>query len=180
MQRYANLTHSAPDSTDISAEPPSKTSRKKAMHALQDLGEALVELPAERLAELDLPERLRDAIREARRITSHEARRRQLQFVGRLMREVDPEPLSAQLEAWAQAPRREKALLHRLEAWREKLLAEAQALDELCADYPGIERSHWRNLIRRAGEERASGQPPKHYRQIFQELKSLLDQSSTT
>lgn len=175
MQRYANLNHSQNPSPDHIAEPPSKTSRKKAMHALQELGEALVELPPEKLAELDLPERLCDAIREARRITSHEARRRQLQYVGRLMREVDPAPLRAQMEAWAQAPRREKALMHHLENWRDRLLDEPQALDELCAAHPGIERSHWRNLIRRAGEERAAAQPPKHYRLLFQELKSLLD-----
>jgi len=169
------LNHSAHESAGIAAEPPSKTSRKRAMHALQDLGEALVELNSERLAQLDLPERLREAIAEARRITSHEGRRRQLQYVGRLMREVDPEPLRAQIEAWAQAPRRETALLHRLEAWRERLLADPRALDELCDDFPGIERSHWRDLIRRAGEERAATQPPKHYRQLFQELKLLLE-----
>jgi len=73
-------------------EPPSKTRRKQEMHALQDLGEALVALDPQRLASLDLPERLTDAIKLARTVTRHEARRRQLQYIGRLMRDVDAEP----------------------------------------------------------------------------------------
>ncbi|MDH4181880.1 MAG: DUF615 domain-containing protein, partial [Betaproteobacteria bacterium] len=86
----------APATTD--APPLSKTRRKQAMHDLQDLGEALVALDPKALAKLDLPERLADAVAQARGITRHEARRRQLQYVGRLMRDVDPAPIRAALE----------------------------------------------------------------------------------
>ncbi len=156
-------------------EPPSKTRRKVAMHALQDLGEALVAVAPERLAELDLPERLVDAIAAARRITAHEGRRRQMQFVGRLMRDVDPEPIRTKLDAWAQGPRQATALLHRLEAWRERLLKEPEALAELAAAQARLDRDHLRRIIRLAREERAQGQPPKFYRQIFQELKNVFE-----
>src|SRR6476661_8880938 len=80
--------------------PPSKTRRKHEMHALQDLGEELVSLDPARLRSLDLPERLQDAVLLARTITRHEARRRQMQFIGRLMRDVDPAPLEAALKRW--------------------------------------------------------------------------------
>ncbi|HET9762309.1 MAG TPA: ribosome biogenesis factor YjgA, partial [Casimicrobiaceae bacterium] len=88
-------------------KPPSKTRRKAEMDALQSLGEKLAELDATRIAELDLPERLIEALQMARRITQHEARRRQLQFIGRLMRDVDPQPIRERLEAWASAPNAE-------------------------------------------------------------------------
>lgn len=148
------------------------------MQALQELGEALVAVTPERLAEVDLPERLVDAIAAARRITSHEARRRQMQFVGRLMRGVDPEPIRAKLDAWARGPRQEKALLHRIEAWRERLLKEPEALEELIARHPQLDRAQLRRMIRLAQEERAKDQPPKFYRQLFQELKPLFEEEA--
>ena len=84
---------------------PSKSQRKKEVHALQDLGVELVALSDERLAALELPERLRDAVMEARRITAREARRRQLQYIGKLMRKVDAEPIRAALAALRARPR---------------------------------------------------------------------------
>ena len=100
--------------------PPSKTRRKAEMHALQDLGEAMVRLTPDRLAALTLPERLSDAIRDARNITRWEARRRQMQFIGRLMRDVDPLPIQARLEQWEGAPEAEKARLASVERWRRR------------------------------------------------------------
>ena len=85
---------------------PSKTERKKAVHALQDLGVELVALSEEQLAAIELPERLRDAVLEAQRITSREARRRQLQYIGKLMRKVDAAPIRAALAALRAQPRR--------------------------------------------------------------------------
>ena len=84
---------------------PSKSQRKKEVHALQDLGVELVALSDERLAALELPERLRDAVLEARHITAREARRRQLQYIGKLMRQVDAEPIRAALAALRAQPR---------------------------------------------------------------------------
>src|SRR5438046_8403472 len=102
---------------------PSKSERKRAMHELQALGERLLEVDSERLAELALPERLVDAIAQARGITRHEGRRRQLQFIGRLMRHVDPEPLKAALIRWQSGPNRERARVARLEQGRAASLA---------------------------------------------------------
>ena len=114
----------------------SKTQRKRDMHALQDLGEALVALPASRLAELDLPERLHDAVAEARRISKFGALRRQLQYIGRLMRDIDSSAIAARLDAWNGQSREATAHLHQLERWRERLLAEDAALTEFAAAVP--------------------------------------------
>ncbi|HEY8242001.1 MAG TPA: ribosome biogenesis factor YjgA, partial [Casimicrobiaceae bacterium] len=119
---------------------PSKTQLKRQMDALQDLGETLVGLDASRLAELDLPERLVDAISLARGITRHEARRRQMQYVGKLMRHVDAAPIRATLERWDTVPQAEKARFASIERWRERLLADAQAIDAFVAAHPSVDR----------------------------------------
>ncbi len=154
--------------------PVSKTRRKHAMLALQDLGEALTELNPARLAALALPERLAEAIATARKLTRHEARRRQMQFVGKLMREIDPSPIQAQLEQWAVAPNAEKARIAAVERWRARLLDEAAALDQLCAQSQSADRPRLTALIARAADERARGSPPHAYRELFRELNSLL------
>ena len=153
---------------------PSKTRRKAAMHALQDLGEAMVRLTPARLAALALPERLADAIAAARQITRWEARRRQMQFIGRLMRDVDPLPIQARLEQWASAPNAEKARLANVERWRTRLLSEADALDRLCAEHAGADRPRLEALVTRVRDERAHGQPPHAYRELFRTLNALL------
>src|ERR1019366_3685119 len=101
------------------------------MHALQDLGEAMVRLTPARLAPPALPEKLAAAIARARHITQWEARRRQRQFIGRLMRDVDPLPIQARLEQWAGAPNAEKARLANVERWRTRLSSDADALGRL-------------------------------------------------
>src|SRR5262249_49416258 len=99
--------------------------------------------------------------------------RRQMQFIGRLMRDIDPEPLRLQLAAWEGRSHGETARLHRLERTREALLQQPESLDALCAEYPDIDRNHWRALIARARDEQKSGQPPRAYRQLFRELRAL-------
>jgi ribosome-associated protein len=147
--------------------PPSKTRRKAEMHALQDLGEALVALDPKRLTELanelGLPERLCDAIREARTITAWGGRKRQLQYVGKLMRDIDAEPIRRRLDLWAQGHDLDSARQRALGRWRERLIAE----------YPRLDRSRFRALIAKARDERSRGQPPHAYRELFRELKSL-------
>jgi ribosome-associated protein len=154
--------------------PPSKTRRKAAMHALQDLGEAMVRLTPARLAALALPERLADAIAEARQITRWGARRRQMQFIGRLMRDVDPEPIQLKLEQWAGGPNAEKARLANVERWRSRLLSEADALELLCADHAAADRPRLAALVARVHDERAHAQPPHAYRELFRMLNGLL------
>jgi ribosome-associated protein len=153
---------------------PSKTRRKAEMHALQDLGEAMVRLSPARLAALALPERLADAIAAARQITKWEARRRQMQFIGRLMREVDPVPIQARIEQWAGAPNAEKARLANVERWRTRLLSEVDALDRLCAENTTADRPRLAALVARVQDERAHAQPPHAYRELFRMLNALF------
>jgi ribosome-associated protein len=155
--------------------PLSKTRRKHAMHALQDLGEALIALDPPRLATLDLPERLHDAILAARSITRHEARRRQLQYVGKLMRKIDPAPIEAALADWAQGPAQARARFAEIERWRERLLDDPAALDAFRAAYPGAESSDLHPLIEDARAERAQGRPPHHYRALFRAVKGIVE-----
>jgi ribosome-associated protein len=167
-----------PDETPLPAlqvaERQSKTRRKEAMTALQALGEALLRLGPVRRAELALPERLAEALDAAQRITQREARRRQLQFIGRLMREVDPAPIRARLAQWADAPNAEKARLHALERWRERLLTDNGALEVLCAERPGADRTRLAGLIASVRAERTHAQPPRAYRELFRALDALL------
>ena len=157
--------------------PVSKTRKKAEMHALQDMGEALVALDPKRLAQLaaeaPLPARLVDAIVEARSITAWGGRKRQIQFVGRLMRDVDPEPIRHRLDQWAQGHALDSARQHDLEKWRDRLLAEPAALDLLVARWPRLDRPRFRALIAKARDERTRNQPPHAFRELFRELKAL-------
>ena len=157
-----------------SPAPPSKTRRKKDMLALQDLGESLVELEPARLAELQLPERLVDAIAQTRTITRHEARRRQLQYVGRLMRDVDPEPIRAALERFDAVPRAQRAAFAAAERWRDRLLAGEEALPEFLAEHPLADADALRATVRAARDERASGRPPHHQRALFRAIAKAM------
>jgi ribosome-associated protein len=156
---------------------PSKSQLKRDMHALQDLGEALVALEAKRFAELaaeiGLPERLVDAISEARGITAWGGRKRQLQYVGKLMRDQDPAPIRQRLDLWAQGHDIDTARQHSLERWRERLLAEPEALDALAAEFPRLDRPRMRSLVARALEERSRGLPPHAFRELFRALKAI-------
>ncbi len=165
---------SATDPSGDEAPAPSKTRRKAEMHDLQSLGEALVRLSAARLSELGLPERLADAIELARAISKHEARRRQMQYIGRLMRDVDPDPIRTRLADWGNAPAAEKARLAGVERWRERLLAEPGALDALCAAIAHTDRARLSALVARVQSERARAAPPHAYRELFRALNTLL------
>jgi ribosome-associated protein len=159
-----------PPQTVPVAEQRSKTQRTAEMDALQALGKALLNVGSARRAELDLPERLVEALDAAQRITQREARRRQLQFIGRLMRDIDAVPIRARLAQWADAPNAEKARLHALERWRERLLAQGDALDRLCAEHPAADRARLAALVDAVHAERAHGQPPRAYRELFRAL----------
>jgi ribosome-associated protein len=157
------------------APAPSKTRRKQDMHALQELGVALVSLDPARLATLDLPEKLAEAIAFARRTTRHEARRRQLQYIGRLMRDVDAAPIRATLAAWAEGPRRERARFALVEHWRDRLLDEADALQAFVAAYPAAPRETLATLIADARAERQRDGTPRHARMLFRALARIVE-----
>jgi ribosome-associated protein len=152
----------------------SKTRRKKEMHALQDLGEELVALNPGQLAELELPDTLYDAVIEAGKIKKFEARRRQMQYIGRLMREVDPAPIRDKLEKWRGNSRRHRARLQLVERWRERLLANESAIMEFLQTYPQADEKHLRILIRNTQHEAATGKPPRSFRALFHKLQELI------
>ena len=157
--------------------PISKTQRKQAVHMLQALGEELVELNDDQLAAIELPERLRDAVMEARRITKFEAKRRQLQYIGKLMRSVEAEPIRAALDAAGARSRAEAAAHKRIEAWRERLLAGPGAVAELLAEHPRADTRQLRALVRHALRERGAGRPPRSFRELYQALRALFDKA---
>jgi len=173
MARPDELPDTQPDSATASA-PPSKTQRKHAMHALQELGESLVALDARRLRELPLPENLSDAIVQARGIRAHEGRRRQMQYIGKLMRDVDIVPIEAALGRWANGPKAENAQFAAIERWRDRLLRETLALAEFTSAHPHADRHRLATLIDDAREERGYGGPPHHYRELFRYVKTIV------
>jgi ribosome-associated protein len=154
--------------------PDSKTQRKRESTALQELGAALTRLAPERLEELQLPERLRDAVLEATRITKFGALRRQLQYIGRLMHEVDSAAIAARLELWQGHSRAATAHLHLLERWRTRLLEDETALSELAALHPGCDLQRLRQLVRNVRREQEEGKPPRSYRALFQALRATI------
>ena len=154
-------------------EPVSKTKRKAAMDELQDIGVTLVGLPRDKLNKLDLPEILLDAVNEAKRITANGATRRQAQYIGRLMRNVDIAPIIEQLQRWDGKNTAENAYFHRLENWRTRLIADENSLSEFLVEYPGIDTQQIRTLIRNARREESLNKSPKSSRELFKLLREV-------
>ena len=159
-------------------EPVSKTQRKRDMHALQQLGEALVGLTETQLTRLELPEKLLDAVLLAKQIHKFGALRRQLQYVGRLMRDVDSAAIAAQLEVWKGTAREATARLHALERWRDQLIASDDAMADLAAAFPGCDTQRLRALVRNARREQALGAASRSARELFQALKAAIPESA--
>lgn len=152
---------------------PSKSQRKRESTALQDLGAELVALSKERLAKIDMPERLRDALLEAQRITKHEARRRQMQYIGKIMRDVDAAPLRAAMDEINGVSKAATIRQHQLERLRTRLMEDEAVFSEVARDYPGADMQHLRQLRRNALKEAQQGKPPRAYRELFRELREL-------
>ena len=158
--------------------PLSKTQRKHAMEELQSLGEALVALPSDRVKKLDIPDDLREAVVVAQRMPRQdEAKRRQMQYIGRLMRKVEIEPIRSALADARGDSASETARLHRLEKLRNDLLADEKILQEIPALYPSIDLQHLRSLRGAALQEHEQNKPPRNFRAIFQLLKEADQQN---
>jgi len=156
------------------AVPLSKTRRKQAMEDLQTLGEELVTLSPERIKKIDIPDDLREAVREVQRMTRpDEARRRQMQYIGKLMRNVEVEPIRAALALIRGESASETAKLHRLERLRSALLTDDKVLHEIATLFPQVDLQHLRSLRRAAIREQEQNKAPRSYRAIFQLLKAL-------
>lgn len=152
----------------------SKTQRKKQMHDIQALGVALTKLSAEQLARLDLPEALRDAVLEAKRYTKHEAIRRQAQYIGKIMRELDVGPIAAQLKAMHEPSNRQTALFHLAERWRTEILADPGRIGEFAREFPAADPERLRDLAEAAMKERAAEKSPRHFRELFHAINAIV------
>ncbi|WP_304440918.1 ribosome biogenesis factor YjgA [Cupriavidus sp. D384] len=158
--------------------PKSKSQRKRDMTELQDLGAELEALAKDRLARVPMPESLADAVHAARKITSHEGKRRQMQFVGKVMRSLDDDEVAAiraALEGFKGTSKAETAKLHLIERWRDLLLADDAMLTKFLGEHPSVDVQSVRNIIRNARKEKELSKPPKYYRELFQAIKAALD-----
>lgn len=165
-----------PDSGEFLS--PSRSQQRREALEVLDLARRLSEMTPTQVARLPVPETLIPHIDETRRITSHVAHKRQLQYLAKQMRREDDETLEAirdAMDANGHAAREEAAMLHRAEQWRDRLIADGDvALAELLVAFPQADRQHLRQLARNAHEERLRNKPPHAYRELFRELREML------
>jgi ribosome-associated protein len=155
--------------------PISKTKLKAEADAAQDVGKKLIDLPKDRLIKLNLPEALFDAVSEAKRLTANGAIRRQKQYIGRLMRDIDISPIVDQLQRWEGKHNEESAKFHTLERWRERLLTDEKAISEYIIANPQVDSQQLRTLIRNAQREEVAQKPPKSSRELFKLLREVTE-----
>lgn len=154
---------------------PSKSQLKRDMTALQKLGEELLTLPESRWEPLALPEILSDALKAAKKISNFEGRRRQMQYIGKLMRKIDPEPVREAVASFKLGHAQDSLKLHQSERWRERLLADDTALQAFLSEHADVDIQQLRSLVRAARKD-ASNAPEKRsgraYRELFQFIKA--------
>lgn len=153
----------------------SKSQRKRDVEALQAMGGELVKLSTDRVKKMDLPDDLRAAVLECQRITSHGALRRQMQYIGKVMRNIDVEPIAEQLAEIRGESNVAKARFHEVERWRERLLKDDGALTEWLTRHPASDAQQLRQLIRNARKEAELGKPPKSSRELFRLLRDVAE-----
>ncbi|MCH7344905.1 DUF615 domain-containing protein [Pelomonas sp. CA6] len=169
--------HDQENPDDPFYERPSKSQLKRDMSALQDLGVELLNLPESRVQALDLPDILNDALKQARRITAHGARRRQLQLIGKLMRGIDPEPIREAVAEFKLGRAQDSLLLHQAERWRERLVDDDAALQDFMAEFADLDVQHLRSLLRAARKDRAAAPEQRNgraWRELFQFIKAQM------
>ena len=156
----------------------SKSQRKRDSHELQSIGVELLSLGVDTLKQFDLPEELLTAVLEAKRIpvSKHTALKRQRQYIGRLMRDIDPAPIVEKLSALKGTSAKQNAMMHLAEQWRDKLILEAGALDALIRDFPTAPSGRILELTGKVREERAAKKPPKHFRELYKVLHALIQE----
>jgi len=156
----------------------SKSQAKRNVEAMQKLGEKLVKLSRPVLERFELDEKLMDALLLAQNIHSNSAKRRQIQLIGKLMRQTDADKIQLQLERYQNQAVKANAHFHQLEKYRDQLLAQGDtAINLLLEDYPALDRSRLRQLLRNAKKETELNKPPKSTRQLFQYLKKTIGET---
>lgn len=163
--------------TGFGDEPPSKTRRKQQMHALQALGKRLVEMPASQLERVPMPEELAQAVHEARRIKSHEGLRRQLQYIGKIMRSIDASAIEQALAVNEERHQGAIHLMHRAERWRDGLIDGSLSLTDFINGHPDAARLGLPALVAQARREKAAGKPPRQQRQLYRLLHETMVQA---
>ncbi len=152
----------------------SKSQRKREMLALQSLGERLVELREEQIRKIEIPDDLREAVLFARNLKKGEALRRQLQYIGTLMRDVEPEPLRKALDEISRGLMMDRQLFQKIEKWRDDLVdGNDEILQEILVEFPHADSNRLRQCILSARKEKAANQPPKSSRALFRYLRDL-------
>lgn len=154
----------------------SKSQKKRDMLALQDIGEELVGLSPETINKLDLPDDLRTAVVDAKRIpkSKYGGMKRQMQYIGRLMREIDPAPIIEQLSSLKAPNKKQTALHHLAERWRERLLSDESALNAFANEFIDADRALLDKYIQASKDDKAKNRPPKHYRLLYSQIHDLV------
>lgn len=157
---------------------PSRSEQRREALEVLALAEQLMGLTRAQLDQLPMEAELRDLVLESQRITAPVARKRQLHYLAKIMRREEDEALDAirhALDHDRSQARRETAELHRIEAWRERLIEDGDdALSELVTEFPDADRHRLRQLARTAKEERLHNRHPHCFRELFRELRDLL------
>lgn len=161
-------------------EEKSKSRIKREMEELQKLGQQLTRLNKEQLATIPLEENLRSAISEYKRLRKNEALRRQLQYIGRLMRGADEQPIRAAINRLDASQAEHTQHFHQLERWRERLLEDKQSLTEFISEYPDVEVQTLRQLIRGTLKEKKQGKDLGSYRKLFRLIRETAENSQNT
>ena len=152
----------------------SKTQKKREAEAMQDLGEKLVKLSFDQINDIDMPEDLLKAVKEAKSIKSHIARRRQMQFIGTVMRKIDSEPIQEAIDGIEQGNYKKAQEFKEIEKLRDELMAGSKELmDEILIKYPSADRQQLSQLVRNAVKEKKNNKPPKAFRVLFRYLKEI-------
>jgi ribosome-associated protein len=154
----------------------SKTRRKRESAELQDVGAELVKLSPDQLARLDLPESLLEAVLACQGITKHEARRRQMQWIGKIMRNIDAAPIAEKLASLQQPTKKQTALFHVVEKWRDEMMADARAIERFAREFPNADAHKIGVLAEAARKEREAKRAPKHFRELFHSINAAVQQ----
>lgn len=168
----------APDFDHDSDPPerPSKSHLKRESHALQEVGEQLVELPATKLSLIPMPDALREAVALARKIQKRGGRKRQIKFIGKLLRSIDAAPILEALDQIEARAAKATARHHLAERWRERMLDEGDgAVGEFLDNYPNVDRQQLRQLVRNAQSERQAEKPPRRARELFRLVRDTIE-----